>query len=366
MKLDLAIVGAGIVGCACALAAARAGLRVQVIDSGRIGAGATAAGMGHLVLIDEDPAECALARRGLELWQAYREQTALQWQGCGTLWLAQSAAQVDAAQAKLQRMRAADWDCEWLDATALRAAEPQLGHQLLGALRVSGDATVYAPAMAALLAQQARELGVHFLERTTVDQLLPGALRRDGRTLVEADRVVLAAGAASRALLPQLPLRARKGHLLISDRHPGFVHHALVELGYIDSAHGDAAESVAFNLQPRPTGQLLLGSTRQMDVTDSQVEPRMLAALVQRASAFVPNLGRLSAIRAWAGSRAAPHDGRPYIGRWPGPAELWLCTGHEGLGITTALSSAELLVDGLLKRAGALDGSAFDPARCAA
>ncbi|MFL6695579.1 MAG: FAD-dependent oxidoreductase, partial [Vitreoscilla sp.] len=60
--VDVAIVGGGIVGCACARAASRAGLRVAVFEGQRIGAGATAAAMGHLVTIDDDPAEFALAR----------------------------------------------------------------------------------------------------------------------------------------------------------------------------------------------------------------------------------------------------------------------------------------------------------------
>ena len=46
---DVAIVGGGIVGCACARAAARAGLRVAVFEARRVGAGATAAGMGHCI-----------------------------------------------------------------------------------------------------------------------------------------------------------------------------------------------------------------------------------------------------------------------------------------------------------------------------
>ena len=63
-------------------------------------------------------------------------------------------------------------------------------------------------------------------------------------------------------LFPSLAVRPRKGHLAITDRYPGFVRHQLVELGYLKSAHGAANESVAFNVQPRATGQVLIGSSR--------------------------------------------------------------------------------------------------------
>ena len=73
-------------------------------------------------------------------------------------------------------------------------------------------------------------------------------------------------------LTPGLAIRPRKGHLVITDRHPGFVTHQLLELGYLKSAHGSDAASVAFNVQPRATGQLLIGSSRQYDVEDPAVD----------------------------------------------------------------------------------------------
>ena len=57
---DVIIVGAGIIGCACAAALAKHGLRVTVVEAGIVGGGATAAGMGHLVVMDDNPAELAL------------------------------------------------------------------------------------------------------------------------------------------------------------------------------------------------------------------------------------------------------------------------------------------------------------------
>ena len=57
----------------------------------------------------------------------------------------------------------------------------------------------------------------------------------------------------------------------------------------------------------------------------------------------MPTLETVSAIRDWTGFRAATPDKLPLIGPVPGDSTLWLSTGHEGLGITTALATAELL-----------------------
>lgn len=145
-----------------------------------------------------------------------------------------------------------------------------------------------------------------------------------------------------------MPLRAKKGHLVITDRYPGVVRHQLVELGYVKSAHHATGTSVAFNAQPRPTGQILLGSSRQFDTTDPAVENAIVARMLRRALSYLPEIGNLNAIRTWTGFRCASPDGLPLIGAHPGQANLWLAVGHEGLGVTTAPATARLLAAQIL------------------
>ena len=122
---------------------------------------------------------------------------------------------------------------------------------------------------------------------------------------------------------------------------------------------------MAFNAQPRATGQLLLGSTRQFDDTTTALTPRMLQRLLDRAREFLPQLDTLVGLRAWTGFRPTTPDHRPLIGRWPRRDGLWLAAGHEGLGITTALGTADLLAAQLLGEALPFDAAPFDPARYA-
>ncbi|MCC6535902.1 MAG: FAD-dependent oxidoreductase, partial [Bryobacterales bacterium] len=112
-----------------------------------------------------------------------------------------------------------------------------------------------------------------------------------------------------------IPVAPRKGHLAITDRAPGFLRHQIVELGYLKSAHGHETESVACNLQPRATGQVLIGSSRQYGVHTAAVEPRMLQRMLRRALEYMPGLAGLPVVRTWTGFRAATPDGLPLIGR---------------------------------------------------
>lgn len=368
--LDVAIVGGGIVGCACACAAARAGLRVAVFEAQRIGAGATAAGMGHLVTIDDDPAEFALARLSMQLWREWSGWQAIERRSTGTLWLAETVAQRDAAHAKLARLLAAGLQAEWLEPDALHAAEPRLARDLAGALRVAGDEVAYGPEMAARMAADVRAGGGRIEEMTPVAALRDdGLLLADG-TRVAAGHVLLAAGCDSVRLWPAgspLDLRPRKGQLAITDRYPGYLRHALVELGYIDAAHGDADESVAFNAQPRATGQVLLGSSRSYADTTPDIDAALLARMVRRARRFLPDVGALQVLRCWAGFRPATPDGRPIIGRIPGSerGNQWVATGHEGLGLTTATGTASVWLALLLGRPPAIDAAPYAPERFA-
>jgi glycine/D-amino acid oxidase-like deaminating enzyme len=358
------VVGAGIIGAACAAALASRGLHVTIIEPGCIGGGATAAGMGHLVVMDDNAAELALSSYSLELWRKLVASNpgGHEYSGCGTIWVATDEEEMAAARLKRDCLLAHGIACEMLDAAALETAEPALRKGLAGGLLVNGDALVYPPKSAQILLDQALANGATLI-RGEVSALVPGGVQlTDGRTCI-ASETVIANGIDAAALLPELPLRYKKGHLLITERYPDLIRHQLVELGYIKSAHASDGDSVAFNLQPRPTGQILIGSSRQFDVRDKAVETAMLSKMLQHAKQFVPELGSLKALRSWTGFRAASPDGLPLIGPHPERAHVWLACGHEGLGITTSLATAELLADQLCGQSCAIAPAPYLPSR---
>nr|WKF62027.1 Hydrogen cyanide synthase subunit HcnC [Paraburkholderia busanensis] len=347
MRADALIVGAGIVGAACAAELAALGMRVEVLDAHGIGVGATAAGMGHIVVMNDSPAEFALSRYARDLWLdlAPRLRKRDAFARCGTLWVAADDEEWQAARAMHMAFDAQGVAAQLLDTSALRTCEPALSASLVGGLRIEHDSIVYAPAVAEwLLTQSPGAANIRVRLRTSVvsvDAL--GVTLASGESL-DAGCVVVANGLGARDLLPSLPLQPKKGHLLITDRYPDLIRHQLLELGYIKSAHHAAGTSVAFNAQPRPTGQLLIGSSRQFDTVDSTVEMPVLARMLQRAARYLPMLPTLNGIRVWTGFRAASPDGLPLIGPAGDDAPgVWLAVGHEGLGVTTSLATAKLL-----------------------
>jgi glycine/D-amino acid oxidase-like deaminating enzyme len=253
--------------------------------------------------------------------------------------------------------------CRLLTSRELQDEEPNLAPGFAGGLLVPEDSVVYPPAVALDLALRAQQMGTTLLIGRSVTRLGESHLTLDDGTTLSAHRIVLALGADAIRLRPDLPIRKRKGHLVITDRYPGFVHHQLVELGYLKSAHSVSADSVAFNVQPRQTGQLLIGSSRQFGAEHADVDQPILSSMLARAALYLPGISRLSAIRVWTGFRAATPDKLPLIGPDRNDPSLLLATGHEGLGITTSLATAELIADMLTGRASAIRAENYLPAR---
>lgn len=362
---DAVIVGGGIVGAACADALSREGLAVTIVEAGVAGGGATAAGMGHVVVMDDSEAEFALTRYSWQLWRelspALPPET--EYQPCGTIWVAADEEEFAAVLRKRQYYQERSVPAETLDAQALREAEPHLRPGLAGGLLVKDDTVVYAPVVTSWLIQQAQSRGAVLRAGTRAVTISGNEVKLADGSSLAAGITLNAAGAWAPKLTSGLPIRPRKGHLAITDRYPGFVRHQLVELGYLKSAHGSAAESVAFNAQPRSTGQVLIGSSRQFGEESPAIDRPLLGKMIQRAIEYMPELAELSAIRTWTGFRAATDDKLPLIGPHPAIPGLYLATGHEGLGITTSLGTARLLADQILGREPAIPIEPYLPGR---
>jgi glycine/D-amino acid oxidase-like deaminating enzyme len=364
---DVVIVGAGIVGCACARECAQEGLSVGIVEGNMPAGGATAAGMGHIVVMDDSRAQLDLTRYSRTLWQrmAPKLPDTIEYETRGTLWIAADEEEMAEVHAKRSTYASAGVRTEVLNEVEIAAEEPKLRSGLAGGLLVPDDGVIYPPAAADWLLEQALALGATIVRGIAAVSAREGQLKLADGTILHSERIVLATGTDC-ALLPTLPIKKRKGHLLITDRYPEFLHHQLVELGYLKSAHKLESDSVAFNIQPRRTGQLLIGSSRQYGDENPIADTVVLSQMLERAQSYMPELAQLSGLRVWTGFRAATPDKLPLIGPAEGLCDdrtLWLAAGFEGLGITNAPAAAHLLIDQMLRRESEIDATPYLPSR---
>lgn len=363
MKIfDIAIIGGGIIGAACAYRLASENLSVAIVEANSISSGTTSAGMGHIVVMDDSEAQFALTNYSQKLWQKLSLELpkTSEYENCGTIWIAADDQEMQEVKRKKDFYQTRNVKTEILDEKSLREAVPNLREGLAGGLLVANDSVVYQPCATKFLIEKSK--ATLFLGKRVVG-ILPDGVKLENNEVIKANKIIVANGFWSNELIKDLPIRKKKGHLIITERYPNFVKHQLVELGYLKSAHASESDSVAFNVQPRATEQVLIGSSRQYDVEDKDIDYNLLRKMTDRACLYMPNLKKLSAVRIWTGFRPATPDNLPYIGQHPMFENVFMATGHEGLGITTSLGTAEILADEIWGRESKVDRKAYSPKR---
>jgi len=365
MSYDVAIVGAGIVGAACAASLSASGLRVLVLESNGIATGTTAAGMGHIVLMDDSEAQLALTGYSRKLWNEFAGELPpeAEYEHCGTIWVAADEEEMSEVRRKQSVYTEHGSDAVILDAQSLRAVEPKLREGLAGGLLVKDDSVVYQLCATRFLLDRSVRYGAKVRTGVRAVKISDDGVTLEDGEVIAAGVTINAAGTAAAELNPELKIVKRNGHLAITERYPNFVRHQLIELSYLKSAHGSDSESVAFNIQPRRTGQILLGSSRQFGIESDEIDFDILRQMTGRAFEYMPNLKMLSIVRVWTGFRPATPDNLPYIGKIAGYENTYAACGHEGLGITTSLGTAELLTSAILGRKPAIPIEPYLPSR---
>ena len=354
---DVAIVGGGIVGSACAHYLSRSGLKCLIIERNHVGCGTTAAGMGHVVAMDDSDAQLSLCTYSQSLWRRCisEVETDIEHESCGTLWIAADNDELAAVRRKQSTYAKFGIATQVLDEAQLREAEPELRQGLAGALRVASDSVIYSTNAAVALAKRSSVI------QARAKSIANGLVELADGSKVQSAFVINACGIGAVELTPWLPIRLRRGHLAITERMPGFVFHQLVELGYLKAAHGHDTVSTAFNVQPRSTGQALIGSSREFVGLDASINRTLLRQMLDSATKFMPRLSQKQILRIWTGFRPATPDNLPIIGRIDD--SIYVAAGHEGLGITTSLATGKLIADQILGVSTTIPLEPFLPSR---
>jgi glycine/D-amino acid oxidase-like deaminating enzyme len=183
---DVVIIGAGIVGAACALECVNERLTVAIVEAKIIGGGATAAGMGHLVVMDDSEAQFALTNYSCKLWREVRDDLprSVEYESCGTLWVAADDEEMEEVRRKENYYTERGVVVEVLDARALAEAEPNLRPGLAGGLRVPADSVIYPPCAAKFFVDQAVAAGAKlFLGKAVKEVNKEGVTLQDGSFL---------------------------------------------------------------------------------------------------------------------------------------------------------------------------------------
>lgn len=357
------VIGAGVIGAACARALARAGIEVIVIDRGAAGGGTSAACEGNILVSDKTPGpELDLSLVAVRRWaevaaEIAEEHTgvpAIEFERKGGLVVSCSESGASALAEFYAGQRRAGVQAEQLGSTQARELEPDLTPDVVAAIHYPQDAQVQPTiAMEALLAS-ARSAGarVH-----THEPVIGAITRADGSiggvrttaTTYGADVVINTAGpwagVVAETLGVRLPVLPRRGLVLVTMRMPHRIFHKVYDADYVGATQsGDKDLQTSTVVESTAAGTVLIGSSRERVGFDERIDLDVAAQIARKAVAVFPFLRDTQLLRAYAGFRPYLPDHLPLIGPDPRRPGLFHVTGHEGAGIGLSIASADLLL----------------------
>lgn len=363
--VDVAIVGAGAVGAACARAAALRGLEVAIFEPGPDPAAASPASAGMLAAQIEpaDEALLALSVRARDAYEplapALRETTGIDigfWRP-GIAALAFDDGAADRLRDEVARQRQAGLRSDWLEGDEVRERWPGAAPACQGALFAPEDGAVDPRALRRACLADARRLGAahrpeHVTALVRANDRITGVVAASGT--LAAEHVVLAAGVWSPQIngLPRaLPVEPWRGQMAATAWPEGTPPAILYcDHGYVLARGQDA----------------VLGSTMERAGYDAAVTNEGLAQIFRGGVRLLPALLTQAVRRIWAGLRPVTPDGRAIVGVDPQVERLWYATGHGRSGILLAALTGEVLADLLTAGQTDVDISSLAPARFAA
>jgi glycine/D-amino acid oxidase-like deaminating enzyme len=351
-EVDVEIIGAGITGCSCALALAKAGKRVRIRDGRGIAEGASGRNGGFALRGGAARYDVARETYGAEaareLWR--RTEAAVDdidtfggdaFQRTGSLRLAADAEERDEIRAEFEALSEDGFACEWRD-----ELPPQLACNFCGAIFHVPDGAVQPARFVRGLAAAAAEAGIELRTGSRVESL----------DELEAEHVVIATDGSGRGLLDELddavwPVR---GQVVatepLAERLFDYPHYARHGLDY---------------WQQLPDNRIVLGGFRDLSLLTEMTDEEVTTDEIQLAlDAFlVELLGTMPEVEhRWAGIFGLTQDLLPLVGPVPGHEGTWVAAGYSGHGNVLGFFCGQLVARAILgDRDPLLD--LFDPGR---
>lgn len=365
MSSDVIVVGAGVIGLACAWRAAAAGHDVVVVDPAPASGASWVAG-GMLAPVTEAwPGEEELLELGLgavAAWPAFAAELGAAagrpagLRSEGTVVVATGSGDRDELDGLAAHLARLGRSVERLTGRELRRLEPAIGPDVRGGLAVPGDLAVDNRALLDALRAAAELAGARFVATTARAVLDDGTrvtgLRTDDGELAAA-RVLVCAGAHSAGLHPALEglVRPVKGEIL--------------RLAHRAGALPPPARTVRALVDGRPVyavprdGGLVIGATQYETGFDTEVTVGGVRDLLRDAERVLPGIAEYALVESAAGLRPSSPDNLPLIGPI-GPDGLLVATGHHRNGMLLAPVTADAVLS--LLRGGAA-AAVTDPRR---
>lgn len=363
---DIAVIGAGVIGCSVAYNLQKAGYEVVLIDAGDFASGTSSHCDSVALICDKEP--------GIDTAQGYMSIQAfldlekelgynIDFHQRGCLYIFEQDSEYEAGKIYVDRQVADGYDMKLLDSKEVYDYEPYLRKGLVGGLWSSVDCTLNPYMLCFALVKKGQEIGMKTMSYAPVTDIRldeKGAVKSvvTDKGEVNVKMVVNCAGCwapeIGRMVGIDIPIAPRKGICMISERGNPVVHQKVQEFGYMMSKFDDfkfentASErckrlNVAMVIEPTDANNFILGGNRNFTGFDIRTDIEVMQAVAERGVHFFPILKEINCIRTYCGIRPFVPDHLPIVSPVDEIPGYYIAAGHEGDGISLSAITGRLV-----------------------
>lgn len=348
---EVAVLGGGIEGCAVAYYTARLGYKVTVVERGELACGTSSHCDGNILVIDKEPGfDSRMTFTSQQLIDQLAKELPLdfEYRRPGSILVCESEEEMIAAEQWVTRQRAAGLPFRMLDRSDLKNESAFLADDLPGGLECASDSTVSPYRLAYALFEGARQHGAELMTQAAVKNMT----YKKGTYTIETERGTLDAHyvvnccgvwapAVGAMLGLTIPIKPRKGYILVATRQVPVSPRKVMEFGYLMSKFGKSRHvdetiekyGVALVFEPTKSQNFLLGSSREFVGFDAKMNWDVVKAIARRCIRFYPSIANMNLLRVYSGFRPWTKDHFPIVSRVERYPGYFIAAGHEGDGI---------------------------------
>ena len=372
-KSDIAIIGGGVIGCSVAYYLAKQGASVTIIERAAVGSGASSVNSGVISMATKKPGlslDLAMASQRLYPGLAAELGMDVEYLVLGSLVVAESETEAGFIEELAKEQHVSGVAVEIVSAQRCRELNHFLEGRILSGMYCPTDAQSDPFKVTQAYARAAENLGARILSSTDVEaiEIVNGRASRvvTSRGTVDADWIINAAGAYAPMIGEMVGIKhdvkPRRGQCVILEASEEVPAVRVSSAGQLLAKHGGApagdAMQVPLGYTSRPvSGTVMLGSTNEFVGYDTRTTREGVTGICRSAVNLMPQLGRLNAIRAWAGLRPYSSKG-PLLGDGGVPGYA-LATGHGGDGVALAPISGRYMAEYIASEGRANDLAVF-------
>lgn len=358
---EVLIIGGGIIGCAIAYYTAKAGRDVTILDKNEFVSGTSSRCDGNILAIDKDPgfdSQMSLVSQNLVKELNKELDHRFEYRAPGSILVCETEAEMQAANEWVQKQKSAGLPFRMLDKEDIRHESKYFADDLLGGLECATDSTVNPYLLAFSLLEGAKKRGAKAYKHTEVREMKKSGNYFEVETSkgkMTANYVVNAAGVwaprIGEMLDISIPIKPRKGHIIVASRQGHVGDRKVMEFGYLISKFGGERKvdaltekyGVALVFEPTDSQNFLIGSSREFAGFNLKVNHEIIRCIANRAIRFYPKMSDMMMIRSYAGLRPWTEDHLPIVSEVEGVPNYFIAAGHEGDGISLAAVTGKVI-----------------------